>query len=78
MPRMPYQLLPATTANPLRRDEQKLDFSPRRLAAQAVEAGDRAAFIEDVEGAFRNSLGVYGQGGATCFHEGGVIAPQCF
>ena len=74
---MPRQSLPATTANALWRNEQKLNLSPRRLAAQAIESGDRAAFVEDVEGVFRNGLGVYGQRGATCFHEGGVIAPQC-
>jgi hypothetical protein len=74
---MPCQSLPATAANALRLDEQKLNLSPRRLAAQAIESGNGAAFVEDIEGAFRNGLRVYGQRGAACFHEGGIIAPQC-
>ena len=74
---MPRQSLPATTANALRVDEQKLNLPPRGLTAQAIKSSNRAAFVEYIEGTFRNGLGVYCQRGATCFHESGVIAPQC-
>jgi hypothetical protein len=75
---MLHQLSPATAANALRFDEQELYLALGRQPAQAIKSGDRASFVEDVEGGFRNALRGDGQRCTACLHEGGVVTPERF